>query len=53
MNTTMMKLAAALGLAGTLALGAMTTSFAQNPYSQQDRCIPQYDSSGAQKAPYC
>jgi hypothetical protein len=53
MKTTMMKLGAALGLAGALALGAATASFAQNPYSQQNSCIPQYDSSGAQKAPYC
>jgi uncharacterized low-complexity protein len=53
MKTTMMKLGAALGLAGALTLGAATASFAQNPYSQQNSCIPQYDSSGAQKAPYC
>jgi hypothetical protein len=53
MKTTMMKLGAALGLAGALALGAATASLAQNPYSQQNSCIPQYDSSGAQKAPYC
>jgi uncharacterized low-complexity protein len=50
----MMKLAAALGLAGALALGAATASFAQNPNNYRDNgCIPQYDSSGAQKAPYC
>jgi hypothetical protein len=53
MKATMMKLAAALGLAGALAIGVTTASFAQNPYSQQNSCIPQYDSSGAQKAPYC
>ena len=52
MKTTMTMLAAALGLAA-LVVGAATVSFAQNPFSQQDRCIPQYDSSGAQKAPYC
>ena len=53
MKLAMTMLAAAVGLAGTLILGAATASFAQNPFSQQDRCIPQYDSSGAQKAPYC
>jgi hypothetical protein len=41
--------AAALGLA--LALGAATASFAQRV--QDGYCIPQYDSSGAQIAPYC
>jgi hypothetical protein len=53
MKASMMELAAALGLAGALTLSAATISFAQNPYSQNNRCIPQYDSSGAQKAPYC
>jgi hypothetical protein len=51
MKTSMMKLAAALGLAGALALGATTASFAGPPHGSA--CIPQYDSSGAQTAPYC
>jgi hypothetical protein len=40
------KLAAALALA----LAATTVGFAQ---SRPPSCIPQYDSSGAQTAPYC
>jgi hypothetical protein len=51
MKTSMMKLAAALGLAGALALGVTTASFAAPPHGSA--CIPQYDSSGAQTAPYC
>jgi hypothetical protein len=50
MKTSVMKFVAALGVAGALALTATTASFAQNRGSN---CIPQYDSSGAQKAPYC
>ena len=50
MKTSMTKLVAALGLASALALAATTVSFAQN---QGSACVPQYDTSGAQKAPYC
>jgi hypothetical protein len=50
MKSTVTKLVAALGLASALALSATTVSFAQN---QGSACIPQYDTSGAQKAPYC
>jgi hypothetical protein len=53
MKTLMMKLAAALGLAGALALGAARVSFAQNPHSQGSSCVQQYDGTGAQKPPYC
>jgi hypothetical protein len=45
-----MKFMAALGFLGALALTLPGGSFAQGP---DGRCIPQYDSSGAQKAPYC
>jgi len=45
----MSKLAVALAMAAGIALGAGAAS-AQPGYSQ---CIPQYDSSGAQVAPYC
>jgi hypothetical protein len=51
-------MAIALAVAGGVALGAAavslggaTASFAQAGYLPQ--CIPQYDSSGAQMAPYC
>jgi hypothetical protein len=37
----------ALLLTGVLAVSATTATFAQQG------CIPQYDSSGAQTAPYC
>jgi len=50
MKTAVMKFVAALGVAGALALTVTTASFAQNHGSS---CIPQYDSTGAQKAPYC
>ena len=56
MQTTVMKLAIALAVAGGVALsaaavslGGATASFAQS----QSQCIPHYDSSGAQTAPYC
>jgi hypothetical protein len=56
MQTTVTKLAIALAVAGGVALsaaavslGGATASFAQT----QPPCIPQYDSSGAQTAPYC
>jgi hypothetical protein len=37
-------------LAGALALSPPSASFAQ---SRGNACIPHYDSSGAQTAPYC
>jgi hypothetical protein len=37
----------ALLLTGVLAVSATSHTFAQ------ENCIPQYDSSGAQTAPYC
>jgi hypothetical protein len=46
MNRLVMKLAAALALA----LAATTVALAQ---SRPSPCIPQYDASGAQTAPYC
>jgi hypothetical protein len=49
MKNSVMKLVVALGLAGALAL-LPSASFAQ---SRGNACIPHYDSSGAQKAPYC
>ena len=58
MQTTVTKLAVALAVAGGVALsaaavslGGATASFAQS--RPQSQCIPQYDSSGAQTAPYC
>ena len=50
MKTSLTKLVAALGIAGALALTVTSVSFAQNRGSA---CIPHYDSSGAQTAPYC
>jgi hypothetical protein len=49
-KTTLMKYLAAIGLVSALAVGAATSSFAQR---HDPSCIPQYDSSGAQTAPYC
>lgn len=58
MQTTVTKLAIALAVAGGVALsaaavslGGATASFAQ--WQPQSQCIPHYDSSGAQTAPYC
>jgi hypothetical protein len=48
--TSVKKVLAALGIAGALALTVTTVSFAQ---SRGNACIPHYDSSGAQTAPYC
>jgi len=60
MQTTVMKLAIALAVAGGVALsaaavslGGATASFAQWQPQSQSQCIPHYDSSGAQTAPYC
>jgi hypothetical protein len=50
MKTRVAKYLGALGLGVVLALTAATSSFAQR---HDPNCIPQYDSSGAQTAPYC
>jgi len=50
MKTRVMRYLGALGLGAALALSAATASFA-GPHDPG--CIPQYDSSGAQMAPYC
>jgi Spy/CpxP family protein refolding chaperone len=58
MKTTMTKFAFALAVAGGVALSAAAASLAGATASSaqprwQSQCIPQYDSSGAQVAPYC
>jgi hypothetical protein len=54
MKSTVMKFAIVLGVAGGLALGAAAVSLMGASASfAQSQCIPQYDSSGAQMAPYC
>jgi len=50
MKTSLKKIVAALGIAAALAMTATSFSFAQ---SRGSACIPHYDSSGAQTAPYC
>jgi hypothetical protein len=50
MRTTAINLLRALGLAAVLAAAAAGAALAQP--SDPD-CVPQYDSSGAQTAPYC
>jgi hypothetical protein len=50
MKTHVMRYLGALGLGAALALSVATASFA-GPHDPG--CIPQYDSSGAQAAPYC
>jgi hypothetical protein len=50
MKTVIAKYLGAVGLGAALALSAATASFAQR---HDPNCIPQYDSSGAQTAPYC
>ena len=50
MKTRVMRYLGALGLGAALALSAATATFA-GPHDPG--CIPQYDSSGAQMAPYC
>ncbi len=47
MKKSVAKLAVALALALT---AATTAAFAQSP---PPACLPQYDTSGAQTAPYC
>ena len=48
--TSVKKALATLGIAAALAMTATSFSFAQ---SRGNSCIPHYDSSGAQTAPYC
>jgi hypothetical protein len=48
--TSVKKALATLGIAAALAMTATSFSFAQ---SRGNTCIPHYDSSGAQTAPYC
>ena len=50
MKTRIMRYLGALGLGAALVLSAATASLAG---PQDPGCIPQYDSSGAQMAPYC
>jgi hypothetical protein len=50
MKTSLKKIVATLGIAAALAMTATSFSFAQ---SRGNSCIPHYDSSGAQTAPYC
>ncbi len=58
MKTTMTRFAIALAVAGGVALSAAAVSLTSATESSaqprwQSQCIPQYDSSGAQVAPYC
>jgi hypothetical protein len=48
MKTAVMKVVAMLGITSALIMSVTSGSFAQNT-----NCIPHYDSSGAQTAPYC
>ena len=50
MKTVIAKYLGAIGLGAVLALTAATASFAQR---HDPNCIPHYDTSGAQTAPYC
>jgi hypothetical protein len=51
MKSSVMKFATVLSLlVGALALTLPSASLAQN---RGNTCIPHYDSSGAQTAPYC
>ena len=50
MKTVIAKYLGAVGLGALLGLTAATASFAQR---HDPNCIPQYDTSGAQTAPYC
>jgi hypothetical protein len=49
MKSAAMRFLAALGIAGALVMAVTSVSFAQ----RNTNCIPHYDSSGAQTAPYC
>jgi hypothetical protein len=50
MKTAVMKFMTAVSLLAALTLTLPGASFAQN---RGNTCIPHYDSSGAQTAPYC
>jgi hypothetical protein len=49
MKSAAMRFLAALGIASALVMSVTSVSSAQKNTS----CIPHYDSSGAQTAPYC
>ena len=49
MNSAAMRFLAALGIASALVMSVTSVSFAQ----RNTDCIPYYNSSGAQTAPYC
>jgi hypothetical protein len=49
MKSAAMRFLAALGIASALVMSVTSVSFAQ----RNTNCIPHYDSSGAQTAPYC
>ena len=49
MKTAVIKFLTALGIASALVMSVTSVSFAQ----RNTNCIPHYDSSGAQTAPYC
>jgi len=54
MNPIMKQLAIALAIRAGIALGAAAVSLTTATGSlAQPQCIPHYDSSGAQTAPYC
>jgi hypothetical protein len=50
MKTRVMTYLGTLGVAALLAMTAVTSSYAG---PRDSSCIPQYDTSGAQTAPYC
>jgi len=50
MSAFVTKFLGVVGLAAVLAASAVTSSYAQR---HDPNCIPQYDTSGAQVAPYC
>jgi hypothetical protein len=52
MKTMTIKIAVALALLGALGTAAVTLTGA-SAVSAAEGCIPQYDTSGAQTAPYC
>jgi hypothetical protein len=53
MKTTVTKFALALALAGGVAVSAVAVSLTGATESSAQQCIPHYDTSGAQAAPYC
>lgn len=52
MKATTIKIAVALALLGALGTAAVSLTGA-SAASAGEACIPQYDTSGAQTAPYC